>query len=192
MVTLAQAGPDTQRYFTAKAHSRSHPGFRKNNAPRSLTSPKAPLSPSSHTPNQKPQSKPKSPSCFKQSPRPKPTSPKPIMNYQNSLHFNSPSPVSFSPPSHSSSYSNSYSSTPYHSYRVSHTPSPSQSSRSSPSRASPNNFASSTCYQPPTPESLPKPPLSWTQSAPPILCSTPPPMVTDPTTHLRLLLNVQA
>lgn len=67
----------------------------------------------------------------------------------------------------------------------------------SPSRSSPNNFASSQCYQPPTPSSLPKPPVAWTASD----CSPEnsksklsksQTMVADPTAHLKLLLNVQA
>jgi len=54
--------------------------------------------------------------------------------------------------------------------------------RVSPSRSSPNSFASSTCYQAPTPASLPLPPIQWT-------CREAP---QDPTAQLKLLLNVQA
>ena len=68
----------------------------------------------------------------------------------------------------------------------------------SPSRSSPNNFASSQCYQPPTPSSLPKPPVAWTASDPSPVNSCKPKVakslsvVADPTAHLKLLLNVQA
>ena len=68
----------------------------------------------------------------------------------------------------------------------------------SPSRSSPNNFASSQCYQPPTPSSLPKPPVAWTASDSSSVISGKPKLsqsltvVADPTAHLKLLLNVQA
>merc|ERR1711953_367375 len=68
----------------------------------------------------------------------------------------------------------------------------------SPSRSSPNNFASSQCYQPPTPSSLPKPPVAWTASDSSSVNSGEPKLsqsltvVADPTAHLKLLLNVQA
>lgn len=51
----------------------------------------------------------------------------------------------------------------------------------SPSRTSPTSFASSMCYQAPTPSSLPLPPVHWTCKAP-----------LDPSEQLKLLLNVQA
>jgi hypothetical protein len=66
----------------------------------------------------------------------------------------------------------------------------------SPSRSSPNNFASSQCYQPPTPSSLPKPPVAWTSSdsgkSSKLNLNKSQNKVVDPTTHLKLLLNVQA
>ena len=67
----------------------------------------------------------------------------------------------------------------------------------SPSRSSPNNFASSQCYQPPTPSSLPKPPVAWTcsdssENSGKSNLSKSLRMVADPTAHLKLLLNVQA
>ena len=64
----------------------------------------------------------------------------------------------------------------------------------SPSRSSPNNFASSQCYQPPTPSSLPKPPVAWTASDSSVnSCKSKGlTVVADPTAHLKLLLNVQA
>merc|ERR1711953_1072920 len=68
----------------------------------------------------------------------------------------------------------------------------------SPSRSSPNNFASSQCYQPPTPSSLPRPPVAWTASDSSSENSCKPRLspsltvVSDPTAHLKLLLNVQA
>merc|ERR1711953_1198792 len=68
----------------------------------------------------------------------------------------------------------------------------------SPSRSSPNNFASSQCYQPPTPSSLPKPPVARTASDPSPVNSCKSQLakslsvVADPTAHLKLLLNVQA
>jgi hypothetical protein len=63
----------------------------------------------------------------------------------------------------------------------------------SPSRSSPSNFASSTAYQPPTPSSLPKPPVAWTSatSCQTQMMSLNTSLSHDPTTHLKLLLNVQ-
>jgi len=84
----------------------------------------------------------------------------------------------------------------------------SQSGASTPNRGSPC-FAGSKCFEPPTPDSLPKPPTSWTPTKPAkkqlnFDCTTSdvimPPM-TSPSTadaaeaanqHLRMLLNVQA
>ena len=62
----------------------------------------------------------------------------------------------------------------------------------SPSRSSPSNFASSTCYQPPTPSSLPKPPVAWTAPSCQMSLNSGPALTTaDPTAHLKLLLNVR-
>merc|ERR1711892_1524754 len=101
--------------------------------------------------------KPKSPSGQKQSTQKFPrerqnSSPKPIINNKNHT-----TPARYSPNSiRSSPNANSHRSSPN-----SHRSSPSRSTVS-PSRSSPSNFASSTCYQPPTPSSLPKPPMHWT------------------------------
>ena len=57
----------------------------------------------------------------------------------------------------------------------------------SPSRSSPNNFASSIAYLPPTPSSLPKPPVHWTSCQMNLKAAN-----QDPSAHLKILLNVQA
>lgn len=83
----------------------------------------------------------------------------------------------------------------------------SPSGPSTPSRGSPC-FASSKCYEPPTPDSLPKPPTSWKQTAPAaakLLPSRKQLFVEDDNEdsgsadqlraanqHLKMLLNVQA
>jgi hypothetical protein len=54
----------------------------------------------------------------------------------------------------------------------------------SPSRFSPTNFASSSCYTPPSPSSLPKPPTHWIGR-----CDLP---IRDPSKELKSLLNVFA
>ena len=175
MVTPSQNGPESQRYF-GKAHHRHSPGAKKGS--------KQPVASSPQTSQQKQQPAVKSvkpqqrPNPHQRPNNNKPSSP--IMHFPASPNQRqsrtSPSPFSFSSSSSSSS--------------------PRSSPSNTPSRSSPN-FASSTCYQPPTPSSLPKPPLSWTMSAPAILSSsstTSPPnqALPDPTTHLRLLLNVHA
>jgi hypothetical protein len=60
----------------------------------------------------------------------------------------------------------------------------------SPSRSSPL-FASSTQYQAPKPDSLPKPPVAWTSCQ--MSLNTGPACLptADPTAHLKLLLNVR-
>lgn len=133
--------------------------------------------------------KPKSPSGQKQS-APKThherlnSSPKPIINNKN--HTTparySPNSLRSSPTSTRSSLNSARSSPNYNHSRSS----PSRSTVS-PSRSSPSNFVSSNCYQPPTPSSLPKPPVHWT-------CGTNlnASLTEDPSTHLKLLLNVQA
>jgi len=69
---------------------------------------------------------------------------------------------------------------------------PSLSGSSSPSRGSPC-FAGSKCFEPPTPDSLPKPPTSWTPTKPAkkqlFLNSTDEESANQ---HLKMLLNVQA
>jgi hypothetical protein len=134
--------------------------------------------------------KPKSPSfqpfaSLAQHSRHQPSSPKPIPQNRNHTQIMTPprySPNSFHHLSSSPMSTSSSRSSP-NSLRSSPT-----RSTVSPSRSSPNNFASSTCYQPPTPSSLPKPPMEWT------CCQTiqPPTLTHDPSTHLKLLLNVQA
>jgi len=142
--------------------------------------------------------KPKSPSNMKQQSfqpfsslthlhKHKPTSPKPIPQNRNHTQQHSTpslySPNSFSQHSTSPMSVSSSRSSPNSFYRSSPT-----RSTVSPSRSSPNNFASSTCYQPPTPQSLPKPPMEWTCCQPVEHQQIP----QDPSMHLKLLLNVQA
>jgi len=82
----------------------------------------------------------------------------------------------------------------------------SQSGASTPNRGSPC-FAGSKCFEPPTPDSLPKPPTSWTPTKPAkkqlnFDCTSDVMMpMSSPSTadaaeaanqHLRMLLNVQA
>jgi hypothetical protein len=71
--------------------------------------------------------------------------------------------------------------------------------RASPARASqtpsPRAFAGSKCYEPPTPQSLPKPPSTWMQmasSSPAVTIQSSTPAVADDpiSQHLRLLLKV--
>jgi len=98
-----------------------------------------------------------------------------------------------------------------HGYR--HSPQPysnynsSQSGASTPNRGSPC-FAGSKCFEPPTPDSLPKPPTSWTPTKPAkkqlnfdcnsddVIVPMTPPTTADAAEaanqHLRMLLNVQA
>ena len=59
----------------------------------------------------------------------------------------------------------------------------------SPSRSSPL-FASSTHYQAPKPDSLPKPPVAWTSCQMSLNTGLALPAA-DPTAHLKLLLNVR-
>ena len=171
MVTPSQTGPESQRYF-GKAHHRHSPGAKKGS--------KQPVASSSQQKQQPAVKSNKSQTLQQHRPNTKPSSPKPTMHFPASPN---PRPSRASPSRFSFSSSSSSSS-------------PRSSPSNTPSRSSPN-FASSTCYQPPTPASLPKPPLSWTMSAPAILStkssSNPPKLaLPDPTTHLRLLLNVHA
>lgn len=78
--------------------------------------------------------------------------------------------------------------------RINSSPSPSctpprmgdgQRAAYSPSRFSPANFASSSCYTPPSPSSLPKPPTHWIGR-----CGLP--VAIDPSQDLKSLLNVCA
>jgi len=170
MVTPSQNGPESQRYF-GKAHHRHSPGAKKGS--------KQPIASSPQTSQQKPAVKSVKPQQPRQNPphqRPNNKPSSPIMHFPTSPNQRqsrtSPSRFSFSSSTSSSS-------------------SPRSSPSNTPSRSSPN-FASSTCYQPPTPSSLPKPPLSWTMSAPAILSPSTTIISPDPTTHLRLLLNVHA
>lgn len=140
--------------------------------------------------------KPKSPSGQKQQSfqpfasltqhlRHQPSSPKPIP--QNRNHSQIMTPPRYTPNSYQQHSTSPMSTSSRSSPNNSHRSSPTRSTIS-PSRSSPNNFASSTCYQPPTPSSLPKPPMKWTS------CQTiqPSHIPQDPSTHLKLLLNVQA
>jgi len=93
---------------------------------------------------------------------------------------------------------------PHHQQQPSYKPA-SPSGPSTPSRGSPC-FASSKCYEPPTPDSLPKPPTSWqTATAAKLLPSRKQLFIEDDNEdsgsadqlraanqHLRMLLNVQA
>jgi proline-rich nuclear receptor coactivator 2 len=110
-----------------------------------------------------PSPKPKSPSNQKR------YSPKPFLQRQNSSPKPIPSKKEQSTPSRYSPIRTERSLTP-------------------PSQSSPTNFASSMIYQPPTPSSLPKPPVHWTTCSSSNVNS----QTNDPTTQLRLLLNVQA
>ena len=173
MVTPSQNGPESQRYF-GKAHHRHSPGAKKGS--------KQPVA-SPQTSQQKQQPAVKSVKPQQQQQRQTPPQ-RPNNNKPSSptMHF----PAS---PNHRQSRT----SPSRFSFSSSSSSSPRSSPSNTPSRSSPN-FASSTCYQPPTPASLPKPPLSWTMSAPAILSTSSPPnqALPDPTTHLRLLLNVHA
>jgi len=80
---------------------------------------------------------------------------------------------------------------PYNSNYFSH------SGASTPSRGSPC-FAGSKCFEPPTPDSLPKPPTSWTPTKPASKkqlnfgAACLPSDAEAANQHLRMLLNVQA
>ena len=131
------------------------------------------LNSEAHTGHRQSPVKPKSPSATRQKQSNKHqlerqnSSPRPIPNKQPR---NSPNPHRSSPSSPCSNRSSP------------------QRSTVSPSRSSPNNFASSRSYQPPTPSSLPKPPVHWTSCQMDLKAGLP----EDPTAHLKLLLNVQA
>ena len=73
-------------------------------------------------------------------------------------------------------------------------PQPTISSGSStPSNRESPCFAGSKCFEPPTPDSLPKPPMSWTPNKPPkpykAICTTD---EEEANRTLRMLLKVQA
>jgi len=182
MVGLPSHGLESQNYFSTKqskgaraaaSDSRSSPKSTKSQQTRPFSQHNG----QNLNMSQK-KLKSKSPSVNKQSNKQQlerqTTSPKPIPQTKNSRNY---------PSSLRSSPSSTRSSPPR--------------STISPSRSSPNNFASSQCYQPPTPSSLPKPPVAWTSSDhSEIACKSDLTksltMVADPTTHLKLLLNVQA
>eukprot|EP00090_Calanus_glacialis_P022355 TRINITY_DN34505_c0_g1_i1.p1 TRINITY_DN34505_c0_g1~~TRINITY_DN34505_c0_g1_i1.p1 ORF type:complete len:210 (-),score=31.41 TRINITY_DN34505_c0_g1_i1:671-1300(-) len=209
MVGYPSYGLDSQNYFSTKqSKAIKSPAMDSRNSPKSGKPQSRPFNQhnnnsqnynstnSSQNYNRQYPVKPKSPSGQKQS-IPKfhqerqNSSPKPIINNKNhttparyspnSLR-SSPTSLRSSPNSiRSSPNSNSHRSSPN-----SHRSSPSRSTVS-PSRSSPSNFASSTCYQPPTPSSLPKPPVHWTCQS-----NLNSPLTQDPSAHLKLLLNVQA
>ena len=169
-------GPESQNYFSTKNKvSKAGGGEPRGKKPQPSSKPfsqhNGQASPQPHHTKQHPV-KPKFPSGQKQSRQN--SSPKPILNNKNNSHARQlPNSLRCSPASSRSSPSSFRSSPPR--------------STTSPSRSSPNNFASSTCYQPPTPSSLPKPPTHWTCHP-----ASPAQPATDPSTHLKLLLNLQA
>lgn len=172
MVGQPSYGLESQNYFSTKQNkvskdARSSPKGSKSQQPRPFQQHNG-QNLNSPTTRQPHAVKPKSPSVQKQSNKHQlerqNSSPRPIPNKQPRT---SPNP-------HRASPSSSRSTPPRSSI--------------SPSRSSPNNFASSTCYQPPTPSSLPKPPVHWTSCQMNLTTS----VSHDPTAHLKLLLNVQA